>query len=413
MPIRLDKISPPAPRPAPPRIGFWACLLPLLLLLGVGESLLFSGEPLHTQSIDGWQRALGLPLLLWCVLLFGRLLLYNGQYGAAEGWDAARDEDLRRKMRRGRRSQQVLSTSLFTALRSPGEEGAIQLDGLLSRIEVLTSQPTRLDEAVVRHSRLSGAKHEDLEKVLLGIFSQVLAELAQTLTHLPDEKPLALLLEVESGLSPGQWRPALQRAWNASGIRQSAVPVEGQGLVALDQWLDQRIDDQALLLVVALQFALLQPEGKAEAAVGLLLGNRLTQTTLPPIAYLHRPEQARAPTPEALMYATRQALDWVPLDAQSIEQIWRAGTAAQYQTAISTVLAEVPMPVKHNQGLIDLDALLGHPGTTSPWLAIATATQAIQRSAGPQFIFSGDSAVDAGLWSTVLVPVLPLSTKES
>ncbi|EJN28194.1 hypothetical protein PMI35_03087 [Pseudomonas sp. GM78] len=413
MPVRLDQLSSPAPRPAPPRIWFWACLLSLLLLLGVGETLLFGAEPLHQQSIDDWQRALGLPLLLWCVLLFGRLLLYSGQHGAAEGWDEACDEDLRRKMRRGRRSQQVLSASLFTALRKPGEEGSAQLDALLSGTKALTAQPTRMEESVVRHSRLSGAKYENLEKVLLGVFSQVLTELAQTLIHLPDEKPLALLLEVESGLPQSQWRPAWQRAWNASGIRQSAVPVEGQGLAALDQWLDQRIDDQALLLVVALQFAPLQPEGTAEAAVGLLLGNRLTQTTLPPMAYLHRPEQARALNPDALLYASRHALDWVPLDAQSIEHAWCAGIDAQHQAAISTVLAEVQMPVKRNQGLIDLDALLGHPGTPSPWLAIAAATQNIQRGAGPQFIFSGDSAVDAGLWSTVLMPVLPLSTKES
>jgi len=252
-----------------------------------------------------------------------------------------------------------------------------------------------------------------LEKVLLGVFSQVLAELAQTLALLPDEKPLALLLEVESGLPEGQWRLAWQKAWSASGIRQSAVPVEAQGLSALDQWLDQRIDDQALLLVVAVQFAPLQPEGKAEVAVGLLLGNRMTQTTLPPMAYLHRPEQQRANTSDALLYATRQALDWVPLDAKSIEHTWRVGIDAQRHAAISTVLAQVPMPVKHNQGLIDLDASLGLAGTASPWLAIAAATQTIQRGAGPHFIFSGDSAVDAGLWSTVLTPVLPLSTKES
>ncbi|MEF9672781.1 hypothetical protein QNM99_12885 [Pseudomonas sp. PCH446] len=93
----------------------------------------------------------------------------------------------------------------------------------------------------------------------------------------------------------------------------------------MDQWLDQRITDQALLLVVALRFAPQQPEGTAEVAVGLLFGNRLTQTTLAPIAYLHRPEQERGPTTEALLYAARQSLDWVPLEAKSIEQVWRGG----------------------------------------------------------------------------------------
>ena len=187
------------------------------------------------------------------------------------------------------------------------------------------------------------------------------------------------------------------------------MPVESSGLKALDQWIDHRIGDNALLLVVAIQFAPLQPEGTAEVAVGLLLGNRLTQTVLPPTAYLHRPEQEREPTTDALLYAARQALDWAPLDAQSIEQTWRVGIDVQRDEALSTVLAEVSLPAKHNQGFCNLDTLLGHPGKASPWLVIAAATQTIQSGAGPQFIFSGGGCVDAGLWSTVLTPVPSLS----
>jgi hypothetical protein len=199
-----------------------------------------------------------------------------------------------------------------------------------------------------------------------------------------------------------------QQAWRDAGIRQSAEPVENNGLAAVDQWLDQRIDDQALLLVLALQFAPEQPEDTAEVVVGLLLGNRLTQSVLPAIAYLHRPEQEREPNPDDLLCAARQALDWVPLQAQSIEQVWQVGIDAQRDVALTTVLAEVPLPDQRNQGFCNLDVLLGHPGPASPWLAIAAATQTIGRGAGPQFIFSGGD-VAAGLWCTVLTPVSPPS----
>jgi len=128
------------------------------------------------------------------------------------------------------------------------------------------------------------------------------------------------------------------------------VPVEGSGLAVLDQWLDQRIGDKASLLVVALQFAPQQAEGTAEAAVGLLFGNRLTQTVLPPIAYLHRPEQEREPNTDALLYAARQALEWAPLDAQSIQQTWRVGVDVQRNEALSNVLAAVPLPAKNIKG---------------------------------------------------------------
>nr|WP_246237990.1 hypothetical protein [Pseudomonas akapageensis] len=371
--------------------------------------MLFDEQALHRQPVNFWGPALGIPLPGWCVLGFGRLLLYIGRQGAADGWDQGREEDLICRMRRGRRSQQVLSVSLYTPLREPGQQPTAQLAALLEGTEALTAQSSRLGARILRHSQLPGDTDEDPELMLLGVLTQVLADLAPTLAHLPDDTPLALLLEVDSHLHTSQVHLMWQKVWKESGIRQKTVSVEGLGLAAVDQWLDQRIDDQALLLVVAVQFAPEQPEGRAEAAVGLLFGNRLTQTILPAVAYLHRPEPARGPSAEALLYGARQALDWVPLEAPAIQHVWRVGVAAQQDAAMNTVLAELSLPAKPKQGFCNLDATLGHPGQASPWLAIAAATQTIQSGNGPQFIFSGGGAVEAGLWSTVVTPVPSLS----
>jgi hypothetical protein len=295
--------------------------------------------------------------------------------------------------------------SLQTALGEPADNPEIQLDALLSGTKALKSQASRMDGSILRHSGLSCDADENPEAILLSIWAQTLADLAPTLAQLPADQPLALLLDVDTGLPESQWRRVWRQAWRESGIRQPTTPVDGRGLTALDQWLDQRIGDRALLLVLAVQFAPQQPDGTAEVAVGLLFGNRLTQSTLSPIAYLHRPEQERKPTSDDLLYATRQALDWVPLESTSIEQVWRVGINGRRAAALAGVLSEVPMSV-NRPGLCNLDAMLGHPGCASPWLAIAAGAQAIQRGAGPQFIFSG-GAEAAGLWSTVLMPVSP------
>jgi hypothetical protein len=262
-----------------------------------------------------------------------------------------------------------------------------------------------MDGAPLLHSFLSCDADANPEAILFSILAQTLADLAPTLVQLPADQPIALLLDVDTGLPENQWRRVWRQAWRESGIRQRIEPVDGLGLAALDQWLDQRIGDRALLLVLAVQFAPQQPEGTAEAAVGLLFGNRLTQTTLPPIAYLHRPEQERKPTSDDLLYATRQALDWVPLESTSIEQVWRVGIDARRAAAVAGVLSEVPMPV-NKPGLCNLDAMLGHPGCASPWLAVAAGTQAIRHGAGPQFIYSGGSAATS-LWGMVLMPASP------
>ncbi|OWP69988.1 hypothetical protein CEC48_20505 [Pseudomonas sp. K2I15] len=351
--------------------------------------------------------ALGAPLLGWCLLSFGRVLLYLGQQQVADGWDQAREEELIYKVRRGRRVQQVLGVSLHTALREP--DTTTQLSILLGAGRALKAQPSRPGQTVSRHSCIAGDADETPEQALRRVFTQVLADLVPRLKQAPDDRSLAVLLEVDNALPQDVWQQIWQQAWDESGIRQPSVTFEGSGLAALDQWIDQRTGDQASLLVVAVQFAPQQPEGTAEVAVGLLFGNRLTQTALPSMAYLHRPEQDREPTTEALLYAARQALDWAPLDAQSIEHTWRVGIDAQRDEVLSQVLAEVSLPAKHNQGFFNLDTLLGHPGKASPWLAIAAATQTIQSGAGPQFIISGGGCVDAGLWSTVLTPVPSLS----
>ena len=410
MPVRLDQVPALAPRPARPRSWLWLGIFPLLLLLlGVGGTFLLGTQTLRQEPVNFWGLALGVPLLGWSLLSFGRVLLYFGQQQVADGWDKAREEDLLRKVRRGRRVQQVLGVSLHTALREAGALSATQLNALLDGVKTLKAQPSRQGQSVLRHSRIVGDTDEVPELALHRVLTQMLADLAPTLTQVPDATPLALLLEVGSTLPENVWQRVWRQAWSESGIRQSTVLVEEDGLEALDQWLDHRIGVQALLLVVAVQFAPQQPEGTAEAAVGLLFGNRLTQTVLPSMAYLHRPEQEREPTTDALLYATSQALGWVPLDAQSIEQTWRVGVDTQRDIALTTVLADVPLPAKPNQGFCNLDTVLGHPGKASPWLAIAAATQSIQCGAGPQFIFSGGDCVDTGLWSTVVTPVPSLS----
>ena len=375
-------------------------------LLGAGGALLFGGESLPQKPSDFWTFALGIPFLAWCVLGFGRLLLYVGEQGVADGWDSAREKDLNRKVQQGRRSQQVLGVSLQTALGDPAGDSELQLEALMSGEQALKSQASRVDGKILRHSCLSCDADENPESILLSIWTQTLADLALTLAQLPADQPLALLLDVDTGLPEKQWRRVWRQAWRESGIRQQTTPVDGRGLTALDQWLDQRIDDRAMLMVVAVQFAPQQPEGTAEVAVGLLFGNRLTQATLPPIAYLHRPEQERKPPSGDLLYATRQALDWLPPESRSVQQVWRAGIDARGAGAIASVMVKVGMPV-NGSGVYDIDAMLGHPGCASPWLAIAAGTQAIRRGAGTQFVFSGGAAA-AGLWGTALIPVSPV-----
>ncbi|SDI64052.1 hypothetical protein [Pseudomonas panipatensis] len=409
MVVRLDNIPLPAQELDPPRVWLWILLLPVSLLLGLGLTLWLGRDALAQSSVRFWLLALGAPFLLWCVLGFVRALLYLTEQSVADGWNAAREAELVQKMRQGRRSQQVLAVSLHTALRDPeAQDGWAQLLALQGDRAALRSQTS--GERSARQSRLPRQSNEEQpEQLLLRVLSALLADLATPLAALPADRPLALLLEMHSSLCEPTLQRVWQQAWQASGIRQTATLVEGRGLSVMDRWLDQRIDEQALLLVVALQLAPADARGTAEAAVGLLFGNRLTQSTLAPLAYLHRPEPAAGA--EDVLYATRQALDWVPLEAVSIGRAWMVGGDAERAKAITTAVNEIPLLVTHQQNLHDLDSCLGRPGGAAPWVGIAAAVESIRDKAEPQLIFSGDSAA-AWLWCSVAMPVAPSSNRD-
>lgn len=404
MVVRLDKVPPPAVRPKLPRLWRWVALLVPCLIAGVGATLWLGGDALGQRPVRFWLFALGLPTLVWGGLVTIRALAYLGDEAVADGWDRARDAELTQKMRQGRRSQQVLAVGLRTALHGSGkEDGRAQLQALRLGESALREQ-TSWQEQSARHSRIVRDTSLPVEEELVRQLSAVLEEIALVLHKLPEDRPLALLVEKDCALDDGTWANVWEQAWRASNIRQKAERLEGSGLSVVDQWLDKRIRDQALLLVVACRFQSQAVDGTAEALVGILFGNRLTQSTIRPTAYLHRPEPVDKAAAEPLSSALLQALDWVPLVSSRIAGVWKAGSDADGDRLITQALEQVGLPVSQEAGLHDLDGALGHAGCAAPWLAIAAAVEAIWTGDGPQFICSGDGAEGFWSWCSVVVP---------
>ncbi|WP_455924005.1 hypothetical protein [Pseudomonas putida] len=403
MAIRLDKLPLPALRPAAPNFLRWAALLGLLLLVGLAKATHLAGQ----AEEQDWRSFVGvavvLPVLLWSLCLFTRTLFYVGQRGMSEGWDSALDERRVRLVRSGCRSQQVLAVSWYTALHEADDRGGCrQLGVMLNDRPPLKAQTVRGGTLSLRHSRLQ-RESERPEDALLQTLQILLTDLAPTLAQLPADTPLAVLLELNTTAAPDLLQHLWQTAWAASGIRRPIETLDGSGLSVVDHWLDQRIDDPALLLVIALQVAPPSPEGTGEAAVAVLLGNRLTQVTLTPIAYLHRPQQEQGVGQASLAAAARQALEWVPLPASDIERTWCTGIVAQRTVALDRVIKDLALTP--DQRPCYPEAVLGSTGLVAPWLAIAAATQAITCGAGPQFIFSGEGPVNTRLWCSAVMPV--------
>jgi hypothetical protein len=404
MAIRLDTVPPALVAPARPGKKRWFGLLVLLVLIGPALAFWLSGDAGNEPSGRLWLIALGGPVALWGVLAFVRGLLMFGEWVAVDGWNDEREKELSKRMRVGRRSQQVLAVSARTALHEIGAGSGQALQHFMqnNRQALKVQSEWEAGNERICHSRLYWEADDSPALLLQRMLCQVLDDIAKVLATVPEDQPLALLLDFDSRIAQEQLSELWRTCWSASGIRQPLVPVEGCGLQAVDEWLDRRIRDPAMLWVVSSQVAPTDVEGSAEAVVSLLFGNRLTQSHLQPLAYLHRPEQQREASKKGLRCAIEQVLDWVPVQAHAIQHVWSVGADLHCAAGIDAVLDDMSLLQEHPQNLHHLNTTLGNPGCAGSWLAIATAVDSIQEQGAPHLIFNAESTAD--MWCAVVMP---------
>ncbi|HGC1511843.1 TPA: hypothetical protein ACIX3B_000001, partial [Escherichia coli] len=207
-----------------------------------------------------------------------------------------------------------------------------------------------------------------------------------------------VLLEIDAPLSGASVRTIWQDEWQKAGLPEARLfSAPELGLAAVDDWLDNFIQEKAVLLVISVRLEPKTPERTAESSTALLLANRLTQTALTPLALLHRPE--RITDTEMMASGIAQALDWMPVQPDAISGIWTAELDREQRAA----LLSLNQPFIQEALMYELDAFLGRSGPAAPWLSVAAATLAAIQSQHPQLTLSG---VQGGhySWATVVSP---------
>ncbi|ELY4601510.1 hypothetical protein SM003_004193 [Cronobacter malonaticus] len=351
-----------------------------------------------------WLFAVVAPVSLWLIAAWVRAMIYLLGYILANAWNRSREAFILAELRRGRRALQILQATCITAHSRLGDVfSASPLDALIKNKSALATRST-WKGVRMRHSRLPVSPDVSVADFLSRTFSELIPALAVSLHQYPDDQPVTLLFEADTSLPEQQVRSLWRYAWKTYGIRQQTEDIDSHGLAMVDRWLDHRIREKSLLLVVALQVAPENPQDTGETVVALLLGNRLTQNILAPRALLHRPEQNES---QSLDENIAQALDWGPVQPDELHHLWQAGLSYKQQSAIAALNGRSPLEgVEMNSNLYDLDNTLGHTGCAAPWLAIAAAAQAVEQMQAPHLIVSGERNTDL-VWSTLVSPYAP------
>ncbi|ECI6680384.1 hypothetical protein EHE65_03945 [Salmonella enterica subsp. enterica] len=396
MPVRLNTIPDNEPYPAPPTRIKWLAALLLLLSIGVALTSLFASNELAKNGPYFWGLACGVPAFLWSLAGSVRWLVFMTQHVRADVWNQRREAVILQETRRGRRALQILSLSVQTAL--TGNTVAETTTALLAREQVLSTHAVLRGEDAVRRSLIPVFTEQPVLQRLSEIFSHLFSDIRPQLCLLPDDFHINVLMEADIPLSMRVVRRTWEKEWQKAGLPEARIFSGPEpGLAAVDDWLDNYIQEKAVLLIISVRLEPENPELTAESATALLLANRLTQTVLTPLALLHRPE--RVTSVESIAADVAQALDWMPVSPDTVTGTWLAELTIEHRAA----LLSLNQPFAEEGALYELDAFLGRSGPAAPWLSVSSATLAAIHSRKPQLALS--CAQDGEyLWAAVVSP---------
>lgn len=390
------------PRPKPLKHSRWLIALAAMLSISVILMRIFGR---YVQNLYFWKFALGVPIALWSVLFASCLLLWALQDSKANAFDKQREQWILRETRRARRALQVLNATFITGHSAIAQkEIAIAMQNNES---IIVSQTDREGNESIRMSRVASSPQDTPKFVITNIFSQLIADLP--FAQFPDKVSLVIVFDISTSLSPANIRHYWDEAWQKNKITIPVEYGEGSGLSIIDRWLNTRIKDKAMLLIVGLQFNPSDSDNTAEAAVALLMGNRLTQETLSPLALLHRPDPSPA---EELESGMRMAAYNVPIKDGIVKHLWLSGMNDRQHAEVVIHQNKPPAQAVEGDAVINLDSTMGHGGAAAPWLAIAAAAEIAQQTQSPQMIICGDPTPDV-LWSTLVTPVISRQEMDS
>lgn len=400
MSVDLSCIPGPAKRRFAPSLKRWLVFLIVLIATGGFVTAYFwpAGEPTRTTTF--WLCFLGFPMALGGIIVALRWLVYLIGEWFADGWDRARERDLAEDIHNGQRSLAMLGHVVHLPHVISAEFVSQQFlipDGI-----TLPSQVDETGEVLIHQASFSDVVLPVQDRVKERIHMLLTeASLQSAFQRLPQKTSLSVMFQFSPDISVSpEERHLLQKfVKNCPGFPFSMIFVPGEGLQAVDAWLDQP-DKMQHLLVIALNLTEKVTDGVGEAEVALLMrSSDSSEAACNVVAEIHRPEQVTSE--QGFKSALLQALHWGDTAAEEIKHVWLTGTGASNEATSLFSGAGVHFPAAGQPCDIDLKA--GLTGRVSPWLAMAVAAEQAEQSASPQVVMCvpGDNSLP---WFMTICP---------
>lgn len=393
MPVWLDTIPPAASKVPRPNTRRWLVALLIILLMGFALTL-WCWTKERTGFIF-WFTAVGLPLCGWGLVFGVRRMAYKMQQVSAMTWNNEREALIKSEIKRGQRFAYLLDAYIETPA---GLSASRNLDAIEKSVPFVALQPSRSGTQPLRYAPLAVFDQPDPTLMLTDCINSIVVKIKPILQKIPDDIPCYCVLEIDTALQPLAEPILLETLKKESS--QAFRFISGQGLEAIDAWLDTRWDVPSLLLVVSIGYQSKPMDNDGEAIGSILLCNRPIRD-IPCTTRFHRPEKSHL---DNLSHGLSQALLWENVNPDMITGAWIAGQAVVDGGEWSQACEDNSLQFSMTKANKMIDPILGNTGKTAPWIATALAQASMSQDNYPdaQLIAAQPQREDDDIWITVI-----------
>ncbi|MCO6523812.1 MAG: hypothetical protein J6562_02170 [Candidatus Schmidhempelia sp.] len=391
MAYNLNTLPDPLPELKKFNFLFWIMLLFVFLVIGSITTWIVNYFYSLSNVLLG-VAALGLPVGIWLfVFLYGLYCRSYRKYTIAE-WNAGREQYRQELISEARRGLYLLQLSLITEY---GQNG--NANGVISGLYKIQAKSPFNGGIPIAHTTLS------MPENIINVDSydrlqHLLKEWQQEYHLLFNDLPKSLELHVRLFIDMPIKMDNLMALWqNTLGkvVTSTSFKIESSktSTTFIEQWLNDREHDNALLLVINVHLFNTPQVNEAESAVMMLLAGENAVKRLPQspdlLVKIYRSEQ----TP-SLNQTLDNALLWGDADDKMYDGVWYSSVSASQNIDIMNYFDKIKF--NHNQ-IINIDTSIGNAQHSAYFLALGLAMEQTANSQNKQLIIVGQPALTASV----------------
>lgn len=383
MSVELKTIPEKLIIPEPPLASRWFIIIVVITVLGIIPGLYLWPEQMSTHSAWFWFCILVIPLSVGFACYAFRLRDYENQRDRVNHWNRLQQKQYDIQVKKRQRSAGLLGKTYITPIACNKLAAALinygsQLQSVYFEHLQKTLTTAQLEPSATYFSE------ESYRIRLVRYLTQLLRMLEPDLSALPAGR-LSVRLRHDGSLDNRHitqiWRDIFPASY---AVDQLVAEVEGDGMMWLVPWLDQRCTTPMLSVEINLFIDPRNYQSESVSALLLAPPDWLDQHDVIPEVAIHRPVVVTEN-----IASLEDMLLWGSLSADEAHTLWQEQIDKDVLTRLLQQAESIGYSPGQSEGYI-LDDLFGHCGAATGNISLICACEHAMTSGKPQWMIMAD-----------------------